>query len=69
MDATPDIRIHNHLSLLLFEAVTPAAQAWEGAHLPEDALRWHGQVVIEPRYVRDIVDGARADGLIVEGWQ
>jgi hypothetical protein len=36
-------------------------------HIGDGTLTWGGGVVIEPRYLEDIVLGARADGLICEG--
>jgi hypothetical protein len=61
-----DFTLANHGSLLILTACTEAAHAWVADHLPADRLTWarHG-TVIEPRYVRDIVDGIREDGLTV----
>ena len=45
---------------------TAAALAWVEEHISPDALRWgQNSVVVEHRYVADIVDGASADGLVV----
>lgn len=62
----PDFRIDNHGSILILNALTPAAQEWVADHIPEDAMSWgaHGTVV-EPRYMGDIVDGIINDGLEV----
>ena len=59
-----DFDVSNHGSICLLTPLTEAAQAWVAKHIPEDALRW-GQcsIVIEPRYVEDILDGIVNDGL------
>lgn len=60
-----DIAIQNHGSIVLLRPCTPAGDAWLDEHLAEDRQRWGAATVCEPRYVRDIVDGARDDGLVV----
>lgn len=41
------------------------AAVWVNSHLPADAQRWAGGVVIEPRYADDILAGIESDGLEV----
>ncbi|HTE40299.1 MAG TPA: hypothetical protein VK629_05700 [Steroidobacteraceae bacterium] len=65
----PDFTFQNHGSICILVPVSEAAQAWRDAHLPaegEDCQEWGGGVVIEPRYVADILDGITNDGLSVE---
>jgi len=63
-----DIRVTNHGSIAIAHVLTAEARDWTSTHLPDDALRWgRDGVVIEPRYLAAFVDGARADGLSVEG--
>jgi hypothetical protein len=61
-----DIIIQNHGSVCILNHFTDAGAAWCDEHLPEDALTWGDGIVIEPRYVGDIVDGIVADGLEVD---
>lgn len=52
-------------SIYVLRPLTPAAHEWIDAHLPDDALRFAGAVVVEHRFIGAIVEGARADGLEV----
>jgi len=60
-----DIRIENHGSLFLLRPRTQRAAYWLDAVVAEDAQYWGDAVVVEPRYVEDIVNGAREAGLEV----
>lgn len=62
----PDFTVENHGSLFTFRPNTAAASAWCEDHIPEDANWWAGAVAVEPRFIEAIVDGASADGLVVE---
>lgn len=62
-----DIFIKNHGSILIFVPATEAGMEWMDEHLPADAMRWAGGIVVEPRYAGPIIDGAQADGLEVRG--
>lgn len=61
-----DIVIRNHGSICIMVAVTPTGEEWIAEHISEDAQRWGQGVVVEPRYVEDIANGATADGLEVD---
>jgi hypothetical protein len=52
-------------TIYLLHPVTFAAEEWVAEHLPEDAQRLGNAIAVEHRYIRDIVDGARNDGLAV----
>ena len=60
-----DFEISGGGTLYLFRPITRAAHAWVAEHLPEDAMRWCGAIVVEHRYIGDIVGGAIGDGLVV----
>jgi len=60
-----DISVANHGSILIFTPTSDAGREWVSQHLPDDAMRWAGGIVVEPRYAQDIVDGAINDGLDV----
>ena len=64
--ALPDFAFANHGSICLLTPISNAATAWCEEHLPEDAQRWGAcGIVVEPRYVADILVGIQADGLTV----
>jgi len=60
-----DLIVENHGTILLLFPATNAGRSWIGENIGSDAQRWAGAVVVEPRYIADIVIGARADGLEV----
>jgi hypothetical protein len=61
----PDFRVTGGGSVFLLHPVSKAAKAWASEHLPEDAQRFGNAVVVEHRYISDVVHGAMADGLTV----
>ena len=63
--STPDFEVSCHGSIYIFTPLTPAAREWVAEFLPEDAQRWAGGVVVEHRFIADIVQGAQRDGLSV----
>jgi len=60
-----DLRVENHGSLYLLRPISAPGREWLDANIQSDALTFGDAVVCEPRYVRDIVLGAQADGLAV----
>jgi hypothetical protein len=60
-----DFVVENHGSLFLLEAHTEAGQLWCDEHLPEDRQVFGRAVVVEHRYIRDIVVALQADGYVV----
>ena len=62
---TPDFEVSAHSSIYILTPLTPAARDWAAEFLPEDAQRWAGGVCVEWRFIADIVEGARRDGLSV----
>lgn len=61
-----DFSITNHGSILLLLPLTDAGNAWADEHLPDNAQMFGKSIVVEPRYIADIVDGIQADGLTVD---
>jgi hypothetical protein len=59
------IIVENHGSLYLLRPDTRTAQRWLERHVADDAQWFGGALVVEPRYVTDIVEGAREAGLEV----
>lgn len=62
----PDFLVENHGTIFLLQPLTPAALSWIEEHLPEDRLTFAGAVVVEHRFIADIVRGAIADGLVIK---
>jgi len=62
----PDFRVQNDGSSFLLHANTRAAKNWVEEHIPRDAMTWHGDIVVAPGYISDIVKGAVDDGLMVQ---
>ena len=62
----PDILVENHGSVFLLRPVSPIGQVWLQENvIREETQRFGNAVVCEPRYVADIVFGARGEGLLV----
>lgn len=60
-----DFRVQNEGSIFLLHVLTPAAKDWVAEHIGD--CQWFGcAVVVEHRYIADIVNGIRNDGLEVE---
>jgi hypothetical protein len=58
-----DFTVQNEGSIFLLRPHTKAAQAWIEEHIPEDAQFFGNAVVVEHRYICDIIDGILNDGL------
>ena len=61
----PDVVVDWHGSIVIVRPKTPEARAWIGQHVSDDCQYWCGGVVVEPRYLDDLVVGMQADGLTV----
>lgn len=63
---TADFLVENHGSIFTFTPQNEAAFDWADEHI-QAVGQFIGQhsIVVEHRYIRDIVDGAIADGFIV----
>lgn len=62
-----DLNFRNHGSIVLMYVGTEIGQEWVDENIGDDVICWGDGIAIEPRYVEDIVIGARADGLTVTG--
>jgi hypothetical protein len=65
---TVDFLCENHGSIFLLRPLTPSAISWIEEHIGQDnGYQPHfPTVVVEPRYIADIVEGIQNDGLGVE---
>jgi hypothetical protein len=63
-----DIAIEDHGSVVLLRPLTGTARDWIEEHVNRDGFHPdRPTLVVERRYVSDIVSGAQADGLEVRG--
>ena len=62
---TADFEVENHQSIFLLRPLTPAAESWIQECLPPDCTYFGSAVVVEPRFIADIVHGIQNDGLAV----
>jgi hypothetical protein len=65
----PDFTVQDEGTLALLTPKTERAQAWVDNHIDPEHETWCDAVVIEHRYAADIIAGAQAHGLTVEGVQ
>jgi hypothetical protein len=63
----PDFTLNYQGTISLLLPISDAAKEWVEEHLPEDRQYFGKAVVIEHRYVDDIVNGIINDGLEVGG--
>ena len=63
--AKRDISVVDYGSICLLFPLSNAARAWVEENLPEDRQYFGPGIVVEPRYIDNIVEGARQDGLRV----
>ena len=62
-----DFDFANHGSICLLTPRTPEAHNWVDANLPQDVMTWGPcSIVIEPRYVENILAGIAEEGLSCE---
>lgn len=61
----PDLLVTGGGTLYLVFATSPVGEAWVEEHVPADAQRFAGGVAVEHRFIRDLILGARADGLVL----
>lgn len=60
-----DLEFRREGNLFIVVPYTEDGRTWLDEHIAEDALQWGGGVVVEWRYVEDILVGAQDDGLRV----
>jgi hypothetical protein len=63
----PDFLVENHDSIFLLKPLTPSAISWVDEHIgQENGYQPHfPTIVVEHRYIADIVAGIQNDGLEV----
>jgi hypothetical protein len=63
--AAVDLLVNGHGSIYLLRAASRRGQRWVDEHISDDRLEWAGAIVVEHRYIGEIVRGALTDGLQV----
>ena len=61
----PDAYVENHGSIMLVRPTTSAATEWIEEHVSEEAMFFGSALVVEPRYVENLVGGMTEAGLEV----
>lgn len=61
-----DFQLIRQSTIFLLEPPTDSARAWVEEHIPADATRFGAAIVVEHRYIADIVARMAHDGLTVE---
>lgn len=63
-----DVRIENHGSLYLLRPLSPEARSWFEENVPEgDKVQYFGgALVVEPRFVGDVLVGIRGEGMVAQ---
>lgn len=62
---SPDIRIESHFSLFLVWPLSARAISWLRENVNRECQRFGSALVVEPRYVNDIISGMTDDGLLL----
>ncbi len=66
----PDVRVEDYFSLFLVRPLSGRAQAWLELHVQAGALWFGGALVVEPRFVQDIMEGIKKGGLnLIREWR
>ncbi len=61
-----DFTVQSEGSIFLLRPNTAEAKEWCDEYLPENAMRWADSIVVEYRYIIDMVDGIAQSGLTAE---
>jgi hypothetical protein len=63
--AQADLLVHGEGSIYLLRPTTRRGQRWVDEHISDDRHEWAGAIVVEHRFIGDIVRGALDDGVRV----
>ncbi len=64
----PDFAVENHGSIFLLKPLTLSATSWIEEHIGQENgyQPFFPTIVVEHRYIADIVEGIQSDGLAVQ---
>ena len=60
-----DLLVHGHGSIYLLRPISRRGRRWVDMRVTADRTEWAGAIVVEHRYIGDIMRGALDDGLRV----
>jgi hypothetical protein len=60
-----DLLVHGEGSIYLLRSTSRRGQLWIDEYVSDDRHEWAGVIVVEHRFIGDIIRGAIADGLRV----
>ena len=60
-----DFAISGHGTIFVLWPQTDEAREWATEKMDQDGQRWSDGYVVEHRYIEDIINGFRSDGLTV----
>ncbi len=58
----PDFTIQDEGTLFLLQPLNETAEEWVDVHIEADAQHWFSAVVVEHRYIRDIIHALQEEG-------
>ena len=61
-----DVVVTNHGSIFLVDPLNILATDWLKENVQEDAQHFGKKLVVGHRYIEDLVEGMKHDGLVVE---
>jgi hypothetical protein len=61
------VRVDDHGSICLVRPISNRAHSWLDDNVSADAMWFGGALVVEPRYVSDLVVGMAAAGFCISG--
>ena len=61
---TQDFSVTDHGSIALLKLHSSEARSWVAENVEEGPAKWAGALVIEPRYVANIVEALEDAGLV-----
>jgi len=65
---SPDFEVENHGTIFLLRPISDAARAWVSEHIGQDNgyQPYYPTIVVEHRYIADIIAGIQGDRLAVQ---
>lgn len=61
-----DAFVENHGTIFLVRSVSSFAEEWIRENVSEDSQYFGNALVVEHRYIGDLIEGMRSDGLTVQ---
>jgi hypothetical protein len=68
-ERVPDFQLIRQSTIFLLEPLTDAARAWAAEHISADAIRFGPAIVVDHRWIADIITGICKAALTMDGVQ